>query len=511
MGFFPAATLAAGAAKESARQGLRQEARQDLGSLLFPRAVDGSHAGHVGRVRLSAGQEMALRPAEGLGCPFGSGAEAAAFKAAKPANLPRKRIESVFPVRTRLAFVGLHEPPDSPGVRFRPILHYRALVTARRPGGLAWPSHEWGAEGALSRGRRAGHLTFQADILGTSLALRGRQAGASRVGRFAVRMRRGTLVFLLLLVAEASGKSPPGSPWQVLRVDSVEIRFTAADAANAKLVARHLTLDGLPISDELGLHRLPRATVFIAPDKIAFDTLSSAELPRWTAAVAIPARRRIVLKSPRWGRDSDLVWDLLHELTHILAAEATQGRPIPRWLDEGMALYFSRDLRYLKSRALSRALLTRSLVGLDEIDDVLRFHHAKAELAYQESLEAVRYMVDRFGSGVLQDLLMEIRAGSPFPTAFRRVCGVPYRLFEAELFHYWARRHRWDFLIDFVYVLWGGAVALAAIAYLLIRRRNRRLLRRWEEEEQMGGLDSWIGPPAPPDQSPDDAERSAYD
>jgi len=363
----------------------------------------------------------------------------------------------------------------------------------------------------LSRGRRAGHLTFQADILGTSLALRGRQAGASRVGRFAVRMRRGTLVFLLLLVAEASGQSPPGSPWQVLRVDSVEIRFTAADAANAKLVARHLTLDGLPISDELGLHRLPRATVFIAPDKIAFDTLSSAELPRWTAAVAIPARRRIVLKSPRWGRDSDLVWDLLHELTHILAAEATQGRPIPRWLDEGMALYFSRDLRYLKSRALSRALLTRSLVGLDEIDDVLRFHHAKAELAYQESLEAVRYMVDRFGSGVLQDLLMEFRAGSPFPTAFRRVCGVPYRLFEAELFHYWARRHRWDFLIDFVYVLWGGAVALAAIAYLLIRRRNRRLLRRWEEEEQMGGLDSWLGPPAPPDQSPDDAERSAYD
>ncbi|MDZ7373955.1 MAG: peptidase MA family metallohydrolase [candidate division KSB1 bacterium] len=299
------------------------------------------------------------------------------------------------------------------------------------------------------------------------------------------------LRLVVALVLLSAPRVLPGT-WQVLRVDSVEVFFQPSDASNAKRIARHLSLDGLPISDELGLHRLPRAVIFLAPDKASFDTLAAADLPRWTAAVAVPRLRRIVLKSPRWNRQGELVTELLHELTHVMAAEAVGDKPIPRWFDEGLALYFSRDVRYANSRALSRAILTRSLLDLDEVDEVLRFHQAKAELAYQESLEAVRYLVENFGPGSIPDLLEQVKGGYPFPTAFWRATGTPYRLFKARLFQYWHRRHRWDFLVDVLYVGWGAVVVLAVVVFVVIRRRNRRRLQKWEEEEQSASFDTWI-------------------
>jgi hypothetical protein len=257
-------------------------------------------------------------------------------------------------------------------------------------------------------------------------------------------------------------------------------------------VVRHLTLDGLPIADELGTHRLPRVDIYLAPNAEVFRELTGTALPDWAGAVAIPEARRIVLKSPRWDHGSDLVETLLHELTHVIVADVVGRRHVPAWLNEGLAMVYSGRPVYKDARLIGRALTTRSLIPLSDIDRVLRFRRAKAALAYQESLEAVAYLIQRYGPGAPADILAGLAEGLPFDLAFERAIGRPFRLFELDLIQYWRKTHRWDLLQDLAWIGWVLLVVLAVVAYVLIRRRNARRMAEWEVEDQSAPGGIWL-------------------
>ena len=304
------------------------------------------------------------------------------------------------------------------------------------------------------------------------------------------------LLRILLVLVCLFGPVPRGwsaqGEWQVFKVDSVRVFATAPDRKNAWIIVRHLTLDGLPIADELGTHRLPRVDIYLAPSPESFRELVGATLADWAGAVAIPDQRRIVLKSPRWERNSDLVETLLHELTHAIVAEVAGSAHVPAWLNEGLAMYYSGRPVYRDARLVGRALVSRSLVPLTQIDHVLRFRRAKAALAYQESLEAVTYLIQRYGPGAPADILTNLSRGEPFDVAFERAIGQPFRLFELDLIQHWRKVHRWDLFQDLAWIGWILLVVLAVVVYALIRRRNVRRMAEWETEENRGEGAYWL-------------------
>ncbi len=299
-------------------------------------------------------------------------------------------------------------------------------------------------------------------------------------------------VCALILLALTLPSHAAQRAWLVFRVDSVQVFAAEEDRKNAEKVVRHLTLDGLPIADELGTHRLPRVNIYLASSPKVFRELTGTALPDWAGAVAIPEARRIVLKSPHWDRDTNLVETLLHELTHVIVAEVVGNKHVPAWLNEGLAMVYSGRPVYKDGRLIGRALTTRSLIPLSDIDRVLRFRRAKAALAYQESLEAVTYLIQRYGPGAPADILMGLAEGLPFSTAFERAIGRPFRLFELDLIQYWRKTHRWDLLQDLAWIGWVFLVLLAVLAYVLIRRRNARRLAEWDAEAQPTTNGVWL-------------------
>ena len=70
--------------------------------------------------------------------------------------------------------------------------------------------------------------------------------------------------------------------------------------------------------------------------------------------------------------------------------------PIPRWFDEGLAVYYSGERGLASSSLISKALLSNSIIPLEEIDEVLTFHKEKAQLAYQESFTAITFLIEEF-------------------------------------------------------------------------------------------------------------------
>jgi len=119
--------------------------------------------------------------------------------------------------------------------------------------------------------------------------------------------------------------------------------------------------------------------------------------------------------------DRVLTHELIHAIVHSLAP-----RGVPVWLHEGLAMYFEpRDV----SDAEKRVGASHLFIPLVELETT--FTHMNVEeatLAYDESLVAVRTLIQRIGSGVGL-LLQDLGDGQPIEQAIQRF-GFTYDEFE---------------------------------------------------------------------------------
>jgi hypothetical protein len=108
---------------------------------------------------------------------------------------------------------------------------------------------------------------------------------------------------------------------------------------------------------------------------------------------------------------------LAHELTHLLVDETTGGN-YPRWLTEGLAQYVEEKISgfTLSEPASSSkaALYSFSALdgGFDEQPDQL--------LAYWQSFQAVRHLLEQYGREKMINLLECLKKGEHFSAAFEK-------------------------------------------------------------------------------------------
>jgi hypothetical protein len=277
--------------------------------------------------------------------------------------------------------------------------------------------------------------------------------------------------------------------WQTLAGEPFVVHYQRQDAQIAQRVLESLVAIYPELSASIGSELQTRTRVFIVPSQQSFDTFTGGVVPHWGEAVADLRRRLIVLKSPRWAQPSRRLDVLvIHELTHLLLAEALSGAQAPRWFNEGLAIYYANDPSYAGATLVSRALLSGDVIPLERIDDLLKFHQIEAQLAYQESYLAVRFVFDRWGPEGVRSLVQGMRRSSDLDTAFREALAIDFVDFQSEWYDYIRKHYRWHFLLEFDTYIWILILFLFIIAFLSIRFRNRRTLRRWQHEEGLSGF-----------------------
>lgn len=286
-----------------------------------------------------------------------------------------------------------------------------------------------------------------------------------------------------LLLAQNAGSELDPQPWQTIQSAKFKIFFKPRDQKNAQQVLKVL-LDFYPIiSAELGYSAPDTFAVFMAPNRTVFRELTYEALPGWANAVALPGKNLMIIKSPRWDQSETLPEvTAVHELTHLLLHQAVKRHAVPRWLDEGLAIYYSNDRQYISASHLSKAILTRSIIPLDQIDDVLSFQMPKAQLAYQESYTAARFLVETYGTVVLQNIITELAQGTTLDQAMTKTLGSNLEEFEVDWLAFIHKNYRWNF-IDGVDWVWLVVPFLFLLGYLLVKIRNRRTIKSWEASE----------------------------
>jgi KDO2-lipid IV(A) lauroyltransferase len=244
----------------------------------------------------------------------------------------------------------------------------------------------------------------------------------------------------------------------------------------------------LPVlSERFGLSNRPEITILVAPSQKIFDQITGGQIPEWGIAAAEPEQSVIFLKSPRIARpETDLKSAVIHELSHVLLSVSSRGSPIDRWFDEGLAMTFSEENRFFETLNLARAVFSGEIIKLGEVDDVLTFRRQKAGLAYQESLSAVQFLIDRFGSDALVGIIRKIGERADMDAAMQSVIGMGFGDFEDSWYQAMKIKYRWAIFLNFPFLISVLMVLLFLAAFFVTRWRTKKRKKVWEQEDLYG-------------------------
>ena len=227
--------------------------------------------------------------------------------------------------------------------------------------------------------------------------------------------------------------------------------------------------------------------IWVCDTQEEFQTSVHAPIQDWAVGCAFPLSRRIVIQNPKHITLAklQLVQVLRHEIAHVLFGQCTRKavKEIPLWFIEGIAIYFAEEWVPSRHETLLKHIFSKSIIPLQELERSFPRTQAGADLAYAESQDTVRWLVEVKGRDVLFSLIAELHAGSNFRTAFEAVVGWDLAAYDILWRESLTERYQWASLFSNSYVLWGGFGGLALIGYLVCWTRRRRHLNKLAQEE----------------------------
>ena len=298
-----------------------------------------------------------------------------------------------------------------------------------------------------------------------------------------------TLFFLLLM----------------LPIFSIAATWESVESTHFRVYYREGTVDPTPIlqSAEDFYAEMPELTnripagiidIWVCDTQKDFQASVHAPIQDWAVGCAFPLSRRIVIQNPKHITLAklQLTQVLRHEIAHVLFGQSTRKavKEIPLWFIEGIAIYLAEEWVPSRHETLLKHIFSNSILPLQELAGGFPSSQTGADLAYAQSQDALRWLVEVKGRDALFAIIAELQAGSNFNTAFETVIGwdlVTYdTLWRASL----SERYRWASLFSNSYFLWGGLGGLALLGYLVCRNRRQRHLNKLAEQE--GTVDAFF-------------------
>lgn len=261
----------------------------------------------------------------------------------------------------------------------------------------------------------------------------------------------------------------------VLSSPNFVIRYDTLDVGLAREVADHAEKSFTQLVSQLQHVPETKILVVIASTEETFLENVHQNVPEWGLAFAFGSQGKIILKSPRLLRKNiDVEAIITHEVSHIMLHSFMEGRKIPLWLNEGFAMYQSKEWEIGNSAVVGWAAVTRRLYNLDQLETSFPWSDDGANLAYAESFLAVSYIIQEFGKEGLMGLLADLKNGIDIERAMRGRFGVGYKRFKRDWMMYTTGRFSiLSFMLNPLTV-WPIVIVLLVVVYIKKRRRRER-------------------------------------
>jgi len=216
--------------------------------------------------------------------------------------------------------------------------------------------------------------------------------------------------------------------WQMLNSDRLALYWYQGDRAfgEALFDQANKTLDQL--ETEAGVQVEVPVKIFIYGSFSDLRDAIAVGSQDWTGGQAFTDQGVVVIGvSP-----SDLTFGLAatpHELTHLVIHQATDNPygDVPRWLDEGLAVYMSGELdagwRGYREEVADSAKADR-LMTLQTLSSSFPADSQQAGLAYAQSGSVVEFIIQNYGEDAMAELLDIFAEGALYDEALEQALGV---------------------------------------------------------------------------------------
>jgi hypothetical protein len=256
------------------------------------------------------------------------------------------------------------------------------------------------------------------------------------------------------------------------------------------------------LSERLGVTVLKHVRVDVArtPGEMATLAPAGAPYPDYASGVAYPELGLVLLTiAPLHpSADHNLVEVFRHELAHVALFDAVSGAHVPRWFNEGLAVFVSGETSITRLRTLWTATIADTLIPLSQLDTSFPADENNAEVAYAEAVDVVRYLVRQREHFRFQGLVERMRAGQDFAQALKEAYGIDMLDLEQEWRDDVAKRYTFWPVLFSGSAVWSGVLGLFVLGWRKRRKRARVTLERWEREEaREDALRAAAPPPAP--------------
>jgi len=210
-------------------------------------------------------------------------------------------------------------------------------------------------------------------------------------------------------------------------------------------------------------------------------------VPPYAAGVTYSSLRLVLLSltEPSGGDATDLETVFHHELSHVATDDAAAGRHVPRWFNEGLAIYESGEHPWMRRRALWDATFFRQLLPLSDLDRAFPDRQDQVNIAYAESADVVQFLLRGKGRLRFASLFERVREGAPFDRALGDAYGTDVRRLEFQWREECAKRNTFAPMLASGSFIWVVAFVALVLGYRRRRRDAQATLARWESEERL--------------------------
>jgi len=276
----------------------------------------------------------------------------------------------------------------------------------------------------------------------------------------------------------------PAGGWTTETGLYAEVHGAWSDRAVVRRLANHAATRVPALAERLGVLPGPTMHVYVVPTEAEFTSLQPGAPPDWADGTAWPRWSLIFLKSPsiRPGTAPLLETVLDHELVHVLLGQAFGARPVPRWLQEGMAQYYAGEA-WDRRIALAQNEFGLAPLPLGTITTGFPQNPILAQLAYAQTADFVAWVAGRSGEAGLRTLVAEMAAGADVDHALQAAVGLSLDQADDAWRSAQPASHAWYRWVTNPAWWWGAAGAALGVAAWRRHRGGQRKLERWDAEE----------------------------